>query len=72
MSALLPHIKSHRAMAKALEDQSHRAATASDKAILTRLSWAHANAADDLERQAQEGCSGETTPAEPRRKARTP
>jgi hypothetical protein len=70
MSALLPIAKGYRALAKALDARAEAAGGQTERSILSGLATAHHAAASDLEEQARAGCSGEATPAEPRRKPR--
>lgn len=61
MSALLPHIKSHRAMAKALHGQAGKAPVGPEVfSLLMRIAWAHEAAATDLEEQARAEATGES------------
>lgn len=64
MSALLPLIKSHRAMAAALQGQVEGCPRpggmiSTTESVLERLCWAHQSAADDLERQMREALDRE-------------
>jgi hypothetical protein len=70
MSALLPHIRSHRAMAEALAYEANESRDPPASRVALLLSRAHSRAADHLQQQMEAQCTGETAPiTPPRRKA---
>lgn len=74
MSALLAHIKAYRVLAAAYDRAADQAAgghTHGTVNILRFHARVHRDAADELERQMQAGCSGEeSAPAHVPRKAK--